>query len=60
MSGSVEFVGEKELDRARGHYDEFHPEARGIDRLRDEDQFGRLCINKVTSKGVRKCEKCVE
>ena len=56
MSGSVEFVEEEELDYARGHYDEYHPEARGVDRLRDEDQFGRLCINKVTSKGVRRCE----
>jgi len=47
LIGSVSFVEDKDLPEVKEQYRQRHPEGRGIDDLSDNDQFGRLNVDKV-------------
>ena len=46
-AGSVSFVESGDLPEIQEQYRQRHPEGTGIDDLKDDDQFGRLDVDKV-------------
>eukprot|EP00210_Caulerpa_lentillifera_P005139 g4911.t1 len=47
LIGDVTLVQDEELETVRSQYQAKHPEAKGIDQLREKDKFGFLNVNKV-------------
>lgn len=47
LIGDVTFVPDADLESVRVQYQEKHPDATGVDRLREKDRFGCLNVNKV-------------